>query len=738
MGWFNNLFGGNDTPVQLKLDSGASYGSARFSMPKAPPLDVSYDSMLRYSKRSELVYACIEKKAQAACDPVLIVERQTGDGDWETIEGHKLVTLLNKPNPWDDGESFMRAWIASENFADIFYAEIVRSGAGLPVALYPLNPALITPQYFRGPTGWYLGYYRYWLDGQEIRYQPEDLLIRRRHGLGSVFAGISCVQVALGTIDADTAMTEYVRAFFNNSGIPSGVITVKGRTLSEGDIQAIQQKWVTRFGRGGRQQGGPVVLQDEATYEAVGAGLDNLASETLTEIAETRICMAFGVPPVLIGSYVGLKNVNQKASFMGAMNEFWLNTMSPELKSIRNFLTWNLLTMFEPYDQILAGNIRVNWDMSHVMALQEDDNQRHSRARENFAAGMWTINEAREATGQEPLEEDYFIQPKSVDIMDEVVRALIASKEPQAAPVPPELPPPAPPKFAVNAYNGSGGVFDGIRLEQYDPNGIQGGSGNGSNGSKKNFEFQGLTLSREPTELEKSIDLKAIADSYEQGKESLTRVIETMRTDLIKQATKVVGDHEASSIHTLNLTPPAFADKSVTREIQRAFDEGQRQVANEAPRKGFAQPVEKKGIFDDVIRALVDLTISRVINEVASAAVNIFTRLGVLGYTPQEIENEIKAELEDRSDKPFEGIARQAINKAVNEGRKEEMAARSDEIRLYEYSAILDQNTCTPCADWDTAQADDPSQLPDTPNPECEGGPNCRCFIIAVFDTEAQ
>src|SRR5678815_303856 len=153
------LFGAE--PTQLKLRSDEGFGTSKIGMPKPPPLDVSLESLLKYSRRSELVYACIEKKAQSACDAELVVERRKKDGEWERQDFHPLISLLDKPNPWDNGESFLRSWIASENFADNFYAEIVRSGAGLPVALYPLNPVNLVPQYVAGSKGWTIDFYYY-------------------------------------------------------------------------------------------------------------------------------------------------------------------------------------------------------------------------------------------------------------------------------------------------------------------------------------------------------------------------------------------------------------------------------------------------------------------------------------------------------------------------------------------------------------------------------------------------
>lgn len=702
-------------------------GSRRVALPRVPWPAVSDESLYSYTRKSEIVYACIEKKAQSATDPEIVVEKKNSQGEWDKVDGHPAAALLKRPNPFEDGETFMRAWIASENTHGTFYAEKVMSGAGQIAELYPLIPTMVIPVYKRTARGDELDYYEYHNgSGVPVRFEPDELLIRRRHSRGSMFSGLSPLQVALGSVDADIAATEYVRAFFNNDGTPSGILKFTGRTMDQATMDAMRQKWQSNYSRHGKNRGGLAVLDDSVDYQAIGAQLNELESETLTSIDESRICMAFGVPPILIGAYVGLVHVNQRASVREAQQDFWMNTMSPELKQIRHWLTWFVLPYFEPIENIKAENIRFNWDMAQVDALQEDVDQIAKRVRENYKYGIMTLNEAREQIKLEPVdgdEGDAFYKPTG-GLLD----------QPDDNPDNEE---PNPPKQLGEGTMVIGGIVNGDPFlhEPYLPGGHNG------NGSKKNFEYQGMTLAREPSELEKSIDLKSIYDAYEQGKESLAKVIQTMRDDLIKQAVQEVKDFGDSDIHTLTLSPPPYATKSVTREILKACAQGRRQISDDAQRIGKTAGDfgyrDRKGIIDELIKILTDATISQVINEVSSAAINIFTALRKLGVDRNDVEERMNEELAMRSAKTFDRIAQGSINEAVNAGRREEMAAREDDINRYVYSAIMDANTCDPCAEWDGKEAKDPSELPETPNEECLGQSSCRCFIIAVFD-EAQ
>ena len=247
-------------------------------------------------------------------------------------------------------------------------------------------------------------------------------------------------------------------------------------------------------------------------------------------------------------------------------------------------------------------------------------------------------------------------------------------------------------------------------------------------------DYEGLELSREPNEWERGIDLKAISDSYDPT-QMLSAVL-SVRNELYIQAAKSVAQLSGGEIHTLSLVPPKDAVKKLSRPMMKAFQNGIGQIASTAKqdKPHLSTKVTSDGAIDSVGR-LVELTISRIIGAVTGAAVDISATLGILNDN-EDMESSVLDELNNRSDVPYQGIARQSVNTAVNEGRKEEMEARKDEIAVYVYSAILDAGTCQSCWDADGKMSENLDDLPQAPNPDCDGKANCRCFIISVFEGE--
>lgn len=407
-------------------------GYGRLAQPRADTATLQSTMTL-----NELVFACIGVKATAARDPRLTVQQQKRSGGklvYEEVPGHPFRSLLMRPNASMTEGDLMRAAIVSWDVSNPrrFYCEKEYKG-GLLIALHPLNPAMMRPILSKVDNS-VIGYE--WSDGQRRReYSLDELLIRSAPS----WYDPAPLVAALGATESDTAQTDYIRAFFENGGVPPGLLSYD-MSLNDTQRADIRDKWRSTYGNRHGRQHDIGVMDNNVTYQQMGSKLDELQSQTLRSVAESRICMVFGVPPLIVYSFFGLSK-STYSNMKEATSSFWDLTMSPAFKEWRDWYTMALLSEFEDERAIRTEQVKLAYDMSTVAALQEDVDAIQARAERAWKAGGITRAEYRSVLGQDTdANDDYYLLPTSVQIVP--VGVLPVPPEP---PAPPEQPPEAPP-----------------------------------------------------------------------------------------------------------------------------------------------------------------------------------------------------------------------------------------------------------------------------------------------------
>jgi len=243
---------------------------------------------------------------------------------------------------------------------------------------------------------------------------------------------------------------------------------------------------------------------------------------------------------------------------------------------------------------------------------------------------------------------------------------------------------------------------------------------------KKSIEWEGLTLSREPKEHEK-IAIKGIAGAQESARESITTILLDLRAQLISDGLSAIRKLDPPAYHELILQTPASIRTTLRDRLVKIHRQGRMLVAAELGKKADLPTDE----FDD-LDLLTDLTDARVVNDVQSRIIAAAARYSLLGQTGQGLIQAVTNEVNTGSVSYIDRAATGLANKVISIGRGDEAEARRDEWERVEYSAILDQNVCGPCAAEDGTEAESEEDLQPAPNPECEGGDRCRCFHVFV------
>jgi len=666
-----------------------------------------------WSRESDLAFACVQKIIEAAQDPDLIVERRTSpQKTWQAEPGHLLRRLMMRPNPEMTQSEFLGAWLASEEICGEFFAEIERDKSGKAIALWPLDPTCILPAHIiyphLGMEGWI------WRDyGQEVHLKPRDVFYSLRRDPQCPWLPLAPLRVALGSVEADAMQTAFVRSFFKNSGVPSGIIKIKGRSLKDEEAEGIRQRWLRRYGAGGRYNAGPAVFDENGEYEKIGSDLSEIEGGALRAQNEARICGVFGVPPLLVSAYVGLMYINQRASAEQAQKEFWANKMSPLFKRMRSRLTWSLLLEFELEEQVRDERVRLNWDMSQVVALQESMSERSLRAREDFRAGGLMLNEFRAVLGMTSLPGgDYYLRPVNrIPVTPDMIAA-----QAEAA--------------AAAAASSVALILSGSRAGIEDD--LDGGKILPSRVARKVYNWDGLEVGREPTEFERKVDLRALGQLMNGRQQSSLSVLLPTRDALISEAVSKLSGLDVADFHTLSLSWPQGARDDLRGILDAAYSDGREGFLSELRAQGAPEP--KGFVTPDSLASLdliADAAISRLVNDIQSRASSAGLHFAPL-VSGLELPGRVEEQLRAASNAAPERIAAEAANAAIAQGRQDE--AQRWKATYYIYSAILDKNTCPLCRALDGFTTTSFETMPNVPNPDCATGyGRCRCAIMVAI-----
>jgi HK97 family phage portal protein len=387
----NNVFNLTERIKQFEKKAAPTFLTTWTHVRNDPNVDPYALSEEGYRKNS-IASACISMIATSAPEAPLKVYRPTPNG-LEELPDHWLSRLLARPNPfissyelWEWVHTFLNtngnAYLllhrndVSEPIVEI---EVLRSDCMIPL----LNDA-----------GSIVAYH-YQVSGQPIRYEPWQILHLMFPDPLNPGMGLSPLARVIREVAIDNEATDFTRSFFKNAAVPYGILSSDQR-LREEEVERTREKWFQWFkGFRGKNRFKPAVLGQGLEYKQIGLNFSDMEFETVRALTETRICGAFGVDPVLIPSFTGIKYGGKYSNYSEARRHLWEETIVPALKRIESKITSQLLA---------SEGLVAYFDLSQVKALQENEERKFSRIAQSFQAGILKLNEARTELGLAPDE----------------------------------------------------------------------------------------------------------------------------------------------------------------------------------------------------------------------------------------------------------------------------------------------------------------------------------------------
>ena len=347
----------------------------------------------RYLATSPSVYAAVKLRADAVTRAPLLAYRNgdaAGVGNagnrnsgrrlrTRVESSHPLCRLLERVNPWYTRGDL---WRATETYLCLcgaaFWA-IERGDDGAP-ELWPLRPdrmAVIPDrrQYVRG--------FVYQGRAGLAAYAPDEIVWLRYFNPMDELAGLSPLAPARLSADMGQEGLRFNRNLLRNSARPDFLL-LTNQELNDTELEEFYARWESRY-QGAANARRPAVASAVRDVKTLGLSHRDLDFIQGLRWSLEEVSRAYGVPKLLLGDFERATYANVQA----AERMFWRNTIIPEIRFFEETLNRALLPRLG-YPQL-----SVEFDLSVIEALQEDENSRVQRETALLDRGVLTINEVR-------------------------------------------------------------------------------------------------------------------------------------------------------------------------------------------------------------------------------------------------------------------------------------------------------------------------------------------------------
>lgn len=713
----------------------AAIGS--FVFPSSMSFASSSGSFISLAPRTSLPYRSTDPVENSAVMAVLSwitrnfgqaefqVAKQKRSGTREPISNHPLQQLLERPNAFYTGQAL---WAATELSYQLdgnayWFKERNARGFGIPTALWYLPHWSIKPHWPEDGSA-FIDYYERKINGR-IEKIPIENIVHFRNGLNPANTrfGLAPLKAGLLNIFSDIEVDLWVAALCYNQAVPGTLIAPKGigASLSKEKASQIKQSWKQKFGGDNRGEVG--ILDFEAEITQLGFDPSEMDFSAIHMHAETRISGLLGVPAIVAGLTAGLESSTYNNLDQLKKSAFE-ERLVPDWEAFEDEIDRQLLIDFE--QDATGKGIFCEFDTSRVRALKEDQNDKEQRARDNLKSGGILIDEFRSDCGLPPLPNgagQILLVPNNArpaTPQNVAARAAETITDPKPA---------APPTQPASGDKDKSAPQVIIVRAEAEP--II--AARKAPGESKGFEWEGLTLRREPTELEKLV-VKSIDDAQEQGADTLEAALLSIRTRMIDDAIASLPETTEAELHLLTVQPTEQEHTDILALLLVLALKGAGLIVAELNQQGAALTgLASKNPGKDELPLLASVVLSRVANDVQTRVAAAAQQALMLGLDPIE---HARVSLLAGSTAYVSRAAAEGANVALAKGRMAEMAARNGVFSFLVYSAVLDANTCQPCGAVD-GQTGQVGELPSVPNVSCPGGAQCRCVHIPVFERES-
>lgn len=329
------------------------------------------------------VYACVRVIAETVASLPLHVYEQQDTGSVKAIS-HPLYRILHdEPNAEMTSYVLREAMLSHLLLWGNAYCQIIRSGRGQVLGLYPLLPDHMEVD--RDSSG-KLTYTYTSGDSKVVRLDPTDVLHIPGLGFDGVM-GYSPIALERNAIGLGIAAEEYGGKFFGNGATPAGVLTHPNTVK---DPKRLRESWNAAYG-GSANAGKVAILEEGMRFERIAIPNNEAQFLETRKFQVSEICRIYRVPPHLVGDleHATFSNIEHQSI------SFAVHTIRPWLVRIEQSFNRALFSDKE------KGRFYTQFNIDGLMrGAYKERMEGYAIARQN---GWMSANDIRELENMNPI-----------------------------------------------------------------------------------------------------------------------------------------------------------------------------------------------------------------------------------------------------------------------------------------------------------------------------------------------
>jgi len=309
------------------------------------------------------------------------------------LDQHPLYDLLKRPNPMQSGTEFIRSKISFLMLGGNSYDERIVVGNEIK-ELYSLRPDRM--KIIPGSAWPFPMAYEYRVGGRKHRWDVDqktgksDILHMKLFNPQDDWYGQSPIEAGAKGVDQHNEAMSWMQALLQNSARPSGALVFgDGAPMSDEAFARLKAQIEEQYS-GAQNAGRPMLLEGGLDWKEMGLSPSDMSLIETKSSAARDICLAFGVPPQLLG----IPGDNTYSNYQEARLAFWEDTVLPLVSYVAaEWSAW--------FGQVYGEAISVHPDLDAIPAIADKRLSLWSMADNSKDL---TINERRNLKGYPEIE----------------------------------------------------------------------------------------------------------------------------------------------------------------------------------------------------------------------------------------------------------------------------------------------------------------------------------------------